>query len=215
MESRPAPTSASGTGRRWQSCTLLAQLAPEVGAVRELYGLTLYRLGRWREAARELRAFHDLTGSFDQHPVIADSERALGRDKAVLALWDALRQEGVDREVLVEARLVVAGMMADRGDLEGAIALLGRAASPCAIPTLAISGSGTPSPTSTKGRATFLGARAVHPGRVASLPISSTQDPLGRSALIDPRTLARGGSPKPPAWTSADNPDGVVVGVAH
>ena len=104
---------------------VLARLAPEVGAVRELYGLTLYRLGRWREAARELRAFHDLTGSFDQHPVIADCERALGRDKAVLALWEAVRKQGVDREVLVEGRLVVAGMMADRGDLEGAIALLG------------------------------------------------------------------------------------------
>jgi tetratricopeptide (TPR) repeat protein len=104
---------------------VLVRLAPEVGAVRELYGLTLYQLGRWREAARELRAFHDLTGSFDQHPVIADCERALGRDKAVVAIWNALRREGVDREVLVEGRLVVAGMMADRGDLEGAIALLG------------------------------------------------------------------------------------------
>ena len=104
---------------------VLVRLAPEVGAVRELYGLTLYRLGRWREAVRELRAFHDLTGSFDQHPVIADCERALNHDKAVLAVWDALRQAGVDREVLVEGRLVVAGMLADRGDLDGAIALLG------------------------------------------------------------------------------------------
>ena len=104
---------------------VLARLAPEVAAVRELYGLTLYRLGRWREAVRELRAFHDLTGSFDQHPVIADCERALGPDKAVLATWDALRQAGVDREVLVEGRLVVAGMLADRGELKEAIALLG------------------------------------------------------------------------------------------
>ena len=103
---------------------LLVRLAPEVGAVRELYGLTLYRLGRWREAVRELRVFHDLTGSFDQYPVIADCERALGHDKAVLATWDALRQAGVDREVLVEGRLVVTGMLADRGDLQAAIALL-------------------------------------------------------------------------------------------
>jgi tetratricopeptide (TPR) repeat protein len=104
---------------------VLVRLAPDVGAVRELNGLTLYRLGRWREAVRELRAFHELTGSFDQHPVIADCERALGHDKAVMTAWDALRQAGVDREVLVEGRLVVAGMLADRGDLEGAIALLG------------------------------------------------------------------------------------------
>jgi len=103
---------------------VLVRLAPEVGAIRELYGLTLYRLGRWREALRELRAFHDLTGSFDQHPVIADCERALGRDKAVLRTWDALRQAGVDREVLVEGRLVVAGMLADRGEITEAIALL-------------------------------------------------------------------------------------------
>ena len=103
---------------------VLARLAPDVAAVRELYGLTLYRLGRWREAVRELRAFHELSGSFDQHPVIADCERALGRDKAVLATWEVLRQAGVDREVLVEGRLVVAGMMADRGDIEGAVALL-------------------------------------------------------------------------------------------
>ena len=73
---------------------------------------------------RELRAFHELTGSFDQHPVISDCERALGRDKAVVATWDDLRRAGVDREVLVEGRLVMAGMLADRGDLEGAIALL-------------------------------------------------------------------------------------------
>ncbi len=103
---------------------VLVRLAPDVAAVRELYGLTLYRLGQWREAVRQLRAFHELTGSFDQHPVIADCERALGRDKAVTATWEALRQAGVDREVLVEGRLVVAGMLADRGDIEGAIALL-------------------------------------------------------------------------------------------
>ncbi|HLN07146.1 MAG TPA: hypothetical protein VK217_12760, partial [Acidimicrobiales bacterium] len=39
--------------------------------------------------------------------------------------WDVLRQAGVDRDVLVEGRLVVAGMHADRGDIKGAIALLG------------------------------------------------------------------------------------------
>ena len=113
---------------------VLVRLAPDVAAVRELYGLTLYRLGRWREAVRELRAFHDLTGSFDQHPVIADCERALGHDKAVLSIWDELRQAGVDREVLVEGRLVVAGTLADRGDLEGAIALLAPAEKPLRHP---------------------------------------------------------------------------------
>lgn len=103
---------------------VLVRLAPEVAAIRELYGLTLYRLGRWRQAARELRAFHELTGSFDQHPVIADCERALGHDKAVVTAWDQIRQAGVDREVLVEGRLVMAGMLADRGELDQAMVLL-------------------------------------------------------------------------------------------
>ena len=46
--------------------------APGSASVRELHGLILYRLGRWRSAAKELREFHALSGSYDQHPVIAD-----------------------------------------------------------------------------------------------------------------------------------------------
>src|SRR5438270_12496826 len=40
----------------------LADQAPDVPAVRELYGLNLYRLGRWRAAANQLEAFRQLTG---------------------------------------------------------------------------------------------------------------------------------------------------------
>lgn len=129
LERRLAAASRAYERDRYQEALaelrVLARLAPDVAAVRELYGLTLYRLARWREAARELRAFHDLTGSFDQHPVLMDCERAQGRDKQASALWDALRKAGVDREVLVEGRLVMAGMLADRGDIPAAIELLG------------------------------------------------------------------------------------------
>jgi tetratricopeptide (TPR) repeat protein len=115
----------------------LVRIAPEVASVRELYGLTLYRLGRWRQAERELRAFHDMTGSFDQHPVIADCERALGHDAAVVTIYDELRRAGVDREVLVEGRIVLAGTLADRGDVEAAIALLAPVARPLRHPDTA------------------------------------------------------------------------------
>lgn len=98
--------------------------APRSASARELHGLILYRLGRWRAAARELRALHALSGSYDQHPVIADCERALGRPDRVRALWDEIRQAGVDREVLVEGRLVMAGTLADEGNFEDAIELL-------------------------------------------------------------------------------------------
>jgi tetratricopeptide (TPR) repeat protein len=90
----------------------------------ELHGLILYRLGRWRSAGKELREFHALTGSYDQHPVIADCERAMGHRDKVRALWDELRRAGVDREVLVEGRLVMAGTLADENNFEEAIELL-------------------------------------------------------------------------------------------
>ncbi len=98
--------------------------APEAAAARELYGLVLYRLGRWRQAAKELRQVHERSGSYDQFPVIADCERAMGHLDKVRQLWDVLRREGVDKEVLVEGRLVMAGALADAGELEEAIALL-------------------------------------------------------------------------------------------
>ena len=107
----------------------LAAVAPESPSVRELHGLTLYRLGRWREALRELRVAHELTGSFDQHPVMADCERALGHHDRVETLWTELRQAGVSSDLLAEGRLVEAGSLADRGDVAAAIALLQPAAS--------------------------------------------------------------------------------------
>jgi tetratricopeptide (TPR) repeat protein len=104
--------------------------APDAPAVMELYGLILYRLGRWRHAAKVLRRVSEETGSLDQLPVVADCERALGRLDQVRELWDRMRREGVDREVLVEGRLVMAGALADAGELEEAIALLRPAAQP-------------------------------------------------------------------------------------
>jgi tetratricopeptide (TPR) repeat protein len=104
------------------------ELSPESAAARELYGLTLYRLGRWRQAAKELRHVHELTGSLDQHPVIADCERAMGHLDAVTELFEQMRREGVDKEVLVEGRLVMAGTLADAGEIDAAIELLKPAA---------------------------------------------------------------------------------------
>lgn len=100
---------------------------PDLAEARELYGLTLYRLGRWREAARELDAFVDLTGgSTEQHPVLADCRRALGQYGKVDQLWEELRLASPSGALVAEGRIVAAGALADRGDLAGAIALLGR-----------------------------------------------------------------------------------------
>ena len=111
--------------------------APASASARELHGLILYRLGRWRAAAKELREFHALSGSYDQHPVIADCERAIGRYKKVRELWDEMRKAGVDKDVLTEGRLVMAGTLADEGDLDAAIELLKSEAKPRKNPDLA------------------------------------------------------------------------------
>jgi hypothetical protein len=102
----------------------LAEQAPSAASVRELFGLTLYRLGRWAPARRELEAFRVLTGSVEQHPVLADCYRALGRYHEVEELWDELKAASPSGELVAEGRIVAAGALADQGRLDDAIELL-------------------------------------------------------------------------------------------
>ena len=102
----------------------LVEQAPDVPAVRELYGVNLYRLGRWNEAAKQLEVFRQQTGSVEQNPVLADSYRALGRHTKAEKLWDELRTADPPGELVTEGRIVAAGSLADRGKLADAIRLL-------------------------------------------------------------------------------------------
>jgi tetratricopeptide (TPR) repeat protein len=102
----------------------LAETAPQVATIRELYGLVLYRLGRWKAAARELEAFRTLTGSVEQHPVLADCYRALKRYADVDELWRELSAASPGAAVVAEGRIVAAGALADQGRVHEAIRLL-------------------------------------------------------------------------------------------
>jgi len=104
----------------------LARAVPTAGAVRELLGLTLYRLGRWRPALKELEEYRAMSGSFDQLPAMMDCHRALHLHRGVDQLWEELREASPSAEVVAEGRIVMAGSLADRGDLESAIKLLTR-----------------------------------------------------------------------------------------
>jgi tetratricopeptide (TPR) repeat protein len=104
----------------------LAQKAPASPAVRELYGLTLYRLGRWRDAARELEQFRLLAASTEQNPVLADCYRALGRHSEVEDLWRELGEASPSAALVAEGRIVMAGSLADRDRLADAIRMLER-----------------------------------------------------------------------------------------
>jgi tetratricopeptide (TPR) repeat protein len=105
----------------------LGKEVPGSPTVRELLGLTYYRLGRWQQAARELEAFRDLTGgSTEQHPVLADCYRAQRRYDRADELWSELREASPSGELVTEGRIVAAGALADRGRLDEAIELLER-----------------------------------------------------------------------------------------
>jgi tetratricopeptide (TPR) repeat protein len=105
----------------------VAEIVPTVGEVRRVAGLAAYREGRWREAVRQLEAYAGLATDHEYVPALMDSYRALGRRKKVNDLWEDLRGQSPSPEVLTEARLVVAGLLADRGDLGGAITFLATA----------------------------------------------------------------------------------------
>jgi tetratricopeptide (TPR) repeat protein len=102
----------------------LSDEAPTVAAVRELYGLTLYRQEKWRSAAKELEAYRLLADSVDQHPVLADCYRALHHWPMVDELWTELGAASPNAEIVTEGRIVTAGALADRGQLVPAIRLL-------------------------------------------------------------------------------------------
>lgn len=104
--------------------TPVVKEAPELPEGRELMGLTLYRLGQWKDAADHLEVFRELSGSTEQHPVLADCYRALGRWNDVDAMWDELGEASPSAELVTEGRIVVAGAKADQGDLTSAIRIL-------------------------------------------------------------------------------------------
>ena len=113
---------------------LLVEEVPDSAAVRELYGLVLYRTGQWAPAAKQLESFKELSGSYDQHPVLADCYRALHRYDDAEEVWSDLREASPSGDLVAEGRIVAAGCRADRGDLAGAILMLEKAARKVAKP---------------------------------------------------------------------------------
>jgi len=104
---------------------------PESPTVRELLGLSLYRVGRYADAAKELEAYHAMTGEVTQHPVLMDCARALGDERRVDELWRELAEASPSAELVTEGRIVRAATLADAGRLDAALAQLrGRATSP-------------------------------------------------------------------------------------
>ena len=100
------------------------RLAARVGVVREASGIAAYQTGRWAEALSELRAARRLTGRDDYLPLMADSERALGRLDRALAVIREADISTIDRATQIELRIVESGIRRDQGLTDAAVIAL-------------------------------------------------------------------------------------------
>ena len=104
----------------------LVRDTPAASGVRELYGLTLYRLGEYRKAAGELEESASSPARPSSTPCLRTvPERCIGGPR-VAELWDDLRSASPDPAVVADGRIVMAGALADQGKVTQAIALLER-----------------------------------------------------------------------------------------
>lgn len=103
------------------------RLSPDVPEVSELLGLCYYRQGQWGRAVKRLQSFAERTGSVEQHPILADSHRALRHWDIVDELWRELGAASPSPELVEEGRIVAAGALADRGRLRDAVRILEQA----------------------------------------------------------------------------------------
>jgi len=110
--------------RAYRHALAARRLAARVGIVRETSGIAAYRAGEWAEALTELRAARRLTGRAGYLPLMADSERALGRLDRALELVTGPESRGVDRATAIELRIVESGIRRDQGLPEAAVVAL-------------------------------------------------------------------------------------------
>jgi tetratricopeptide (TPR) repeat protein len=110
--------------RAYEYATTARKLAARVGVVRETSGVAAYRAGRWADALAELRTARRLTGRVSYLPLMADSERALGRPDRALALIHDPDAGQLDRATQIELLIVESGIRRDQGRPAAAAALL-------------------------------------------------------------------------------------------
>jgi hypothetical protein len=99
-------------------------LAARVGVVRETAAIAAYQAGDWSAALAEFRAARRLTGRTSYLPLMADSERALGRLDRALELVTGPEAKAADRSTQIELRIVESGIRRDQGLPDAAVVAL-------------------------------------------------------------------------------------------
>ncbi|MBV1780488.1 hypothetical protein KRR55_15330 [Paeniglutamicibacter sp. ABSL32-1] len=95
-----------------------------VAVVREAVGLAAYAAGEFAEALREFRTHRRISGNNLHLPLIADSERGIGRPEKALEIAHSEVIETLDTNGKVEMAMVASGAQNDLGNLEAALAEL-------------------------------------------------------------------------------------------
>jgi tetratricopeptide (TPR) repeat protein len=115
---------ASDPEQAYRYAQAARRIAARIGVVREVNGITAYHTGRWAEALAELRAARRLTGRDDNLPLMADSERALGRLDQALELVHSDDARRLPRAAQIELRIVESGIRRDQGLADAAVLVL-------------------------------------------------------------------------------------------
>ena len=98
--------------------------AARVAVVREASGEAAYAAGRFKDALAEFRAARRMNSSPRYLPMMADSERGLGRPERALALAKEPAVAELDEDGQIEMKIVESGARRDLGDTAAAIRTL-------------------------------------------------------------------------------------------
>ncbi|GIH29598.1 hypothetical protein Aph01nite_79080 [Acrocarpospora phusangensis] len=156
--------------RAYEHAKVARRFAGRIGIVREATGIAAYHAGQYAEALGDLRAARRMTGSDDYLPIMADSERGLGRPERALDLVKSKEAERLDRAGRIELAIVESGARRDLGQHDAAVVTLQR------IPELR-----DPQPKPWSARLAFAYADALaHAGHEAA-----ATDWFGRAMAFD------------------------------
>lgn len=98
--------------------------AARVGVVRETAGIAAYNAGEWQEAITELRAARRMAGGDALLPLIADSERGLGRPERAVEIAESSEAQALTGDDALEMLIVGSGAQLDLGYPERAVKAL-------------------------------------------------------------------------------------------
>ena len=124
LESAAEAFASGKHGKAIEHAERAKEASPSNATIREILALSLYRLGRWEPALKELRTFRRIAGETTHMPVEMDCLRALDRPGDVEKAWSDLKHLGGRPDTFREARVVYGSHLLDAGRPKDAWAIV-------------------------------------------------------------------------------------------